>query len=175
MVRDRHYPCTLTYLVICDLVAKSSDLIDRRTSIQPRYWKAKTQNTVWNSYSMQCQRHIQIYMATTVISFTEVHISNSKQLSHEHICPSVHSSAWIVLRINIGWPFQSAKYVHSSIKRTLRWGKRLTDDCWQWPLWCYSGLIQTSGRPKTTLAAHISSNITHTYYVLNRIFLWSGL
>lgn len=174
MVRARRYPCTSTYLVICDLVAKSSDLIDRRTSIQPRYWKPKTQNTVWNSYSMWCQHHIQIYMTTIVISFTEVHINNSKQLSCVHIRPTVHSFAWIVLRINIGWPFQSAKYVHSSIKRTLRWGKLLIDDCCQWPLWCNTGLIQTSGWPKNYFRC-LHQLQYNTHYVLNRIFLWSGL
>lgn len=39
-----------TYRVICDLVVKSRDRMDRRTSKQPRYWKGKTQNRVSNTF-----------------------------------------------------------------------------------------------------------------------------
>lgn len=88
MLRDYHQPRTFTYLVICDLVVKSSDLIDRRTSMQPRYWKPKTKII----FHIPCDvdHHVHIYMSSVVISVTEARLNNSKPLSCEHIPPSVH-------------------------------------------------------------------------------------
>lgn len=44
-----------TYLVICDLVVKSRDLMDRKTSKQPRYCKETTKKT--SLVSKACQSH----------------------------------------------------------------------------------------------------------------------
>lgn len=64
-----------TYLVICDLVVKSRDLIDRKTSKQPRYWKEGNNKKAfceWHAGRIQFFPHKHVKVAFCDLGHVEI-------------------------------------------------------------------------------------------------------